>query len=42
MTIELTSAMDGIMKDLVGTPRSNPDWNWNNPLDIAFEFVEKN
>lgn len=35
-------AMDGIMKDLVGAPRSSPDWNWNNPSDAAFEFVENN
>lgn len=32
-------AMDGIMKGLVGAPRSQPDWYWNNPLDAALEFV---
>ncbi len=35
-------AMDGIMKDLVGAPRSNPDWGWNNPASAALEFVENN
>ncbi|WP_028313380.1 cephalosporin hydroxylase family protein [Desulfatibacillum aliphaticivorans] len=33
-------AMDGIMKDLVGAPRSNTDWDWNNPSDAALEWVE--
>jgi len=35
-------ATDGIMKDLVGVPRSNPDWEWNNPRDAAEEFVQHN
>ena len=35
-------AMDGIMKDLAGAPRSNADWAWNNPMEAAFEFVKKN
>lgn len=35
-------AMDGIMKDLVGAPRSDDDWAWNNPTHAAIEFVEKN
>lgn len=35
-------AMDGIMRDLVGAPRSEPDWEWNNPTEAALEFVEKN
>ena len=35
-------AMDGIQKDLVGAPRSQPDWGWNNPAVAAMEFVEKN
>ncbi len=34
--------MDGIMKFLVGAPRSDPDWDWNNPMDAAIEFTEKN
>jgi cephalosporin hydroxylase len=35
-------AMDGIMKDLVGAPRSQPDWGWNNPASAALEFVKSN
>lgn len=34
-------AMDGIMKDLVGAPRSQLDWASNNPSTAAREFVEK-
>jgi len=33
-------AMDGIQKDLVGAPRSQPDWAWNNPTQAALEFAE--
>jgi cephalosporin hydroxylase len=32
-------AMDGIMADLVGAPRSRPDWEWNNPQQAVREFV---
>ncbi len=32
-------AADGIMGDLVGAPRSQPDWGWNNPACAAEEFV---
>ena len=32
-------AMDGIMEDLAGAPRSSPDWAWNNPRQAALEFV---
>jgi len=32
-------ATDGIMKDLVGAPRSKPDWEWNNPYEAAREFL---
>jgi cephalosporin hydroxylase len=32
-------ATDGIMKDLVGAPRSQPDWDTNNPYVAAQEFV---
>lgn len=32
-------AMDGIMKDLPGAPRSSDDWSWNNPTEAAKEFV---
>jgi cephalosporin hydroxylase len=35
-------AMDGIQKDLVGAPRSSPDWATNNPSTAAFEFVADN
>ena len=34
-------ACDGIMGCLVGAPRSNPDWEWNNPAAAAEEFVEQ-
>ncbi|MGH7268659.1 MAG: cephalosporin hydroxylase family protein [Candidatus Rokuibacteriota bacterium] len=34
-------AMDGIMGDLAGAPRSRPDWAWNNPREAAIEFVAK-
>ena len=33
-------AMDGIMAELAGAPRSRPDWSWNNPLEAAREFVK--
>lgn len=32
-------ATDGIMQDLPGAPRSQPDWSWNNPRQAALEFV---
>lgn len=32
-------ACDGIMKDLVGAPRSYPDWDTNNPYQAAREFL---
>jgi len=32
--------MDGIMEDLVGAPRTQPDWSWNNPRQAAHEFVK--
>ena len=32
-------AMDGIMADLNGAPRSRPDRAWNNPRQAAAEFV---
>ena len=35
-------AMDGIMEGLVGAPRSQPDWHWNNPAAAALEFERKN
>ena len=35
-------ATDGIMRDLVGAPRSQPDWGWNNPAAAAAEFLGEN
>lgn len=35
-------AMDGIMEEIVGAPRTQVDWSWNNPKRAAMEFVEKN
>ncbi len=32
-------AMDGIMQDVVGAPRTEPDWEFNNPQQAAKEFV---
>jgi len=32
-------ATDGIMASLVGAPRSQPDWSWNNPKAAAEEFA---
>jgi cephalosporin hydroxylase len=31
--------MDGIMRDVVGAPRSSPDWDWNNPLSAVDDFL---
>jgi cephalosporin hydroxylase len=35
-------AMDGITGELVGAPRSQSDWSWNNPRQAALEFVKDN
>lgn len=35
-------AMDGIMENLAGAPRSQEDWTWNNPKQAALEFVTNN
>jgi len=32
-------AMDGIMEKVVGGPRTETDWTWNNPRQAAIEFV---
>ena len=32
-------ATDGIMQNVVGAPRSAPDWDWNNPQQAAIAFV---
>lgn len=34
-------ATDGIMGEVVGAPRSQDDWSWNNPKQAAIEFVSK-
>ena len=33
-------AMDGIMEQMTGAPRTQPDWEWNNPRRAALAFVE--
>ena len=35
-------AMDGIQEDLVGAPRSQPDWRYNNSAAAARDFVKQN
>lgn len=35
-------AMDGIMEQLAGAPRTEPDWEWNNPRRAALKFVQAN
>ena len=35
-------ATDGIMRDLVNAPRSQPDWSWNNPAEAVTEFLREN
>lgn len=32
-------AADGIMADVAGQARTQPDWTWNNPQEAAREFV---
>lgn len=32
-------ATDGVMEELVGVPRAQPDWTWNNPRQAAIEFA---
>jgi cephalosporin hydroxylase len=32
-------AMDGIMGQFAGAPRTHPDWTWNNPKQAAMEFA---
>jgi cephalosporin hydroxylase len=34
--------MDGIMEELVGAPRTSPDWSWNNPRAAIEEFLAEN
>ena len=33
-------AMDGIMEEVAGAPRTKPDWSWNNPRQAAQEFAQ--
>ena len=33
-------AMDGLMEELAGAPRTRPDWSWNNPRQAASAFAE--
>lgn len=35
-------AMDGIMEEVAGAPRTHADWSWNNPRQAALEFVRSN
>ena len=35
-------ATDGIMQQVVGAPRTRPDWSWNNPRQAALKFAEHN
>jgi cephalosporin hydroxylase len=35
-------AMDGIMEQVAGAPRTEADWTWNNPRQAALEFVASN
>jgi len=35
-------AMDGIMQEVAGAPRTQADWSWNNPQAAAREFVRSN
>jgi len=32
-------ACDGIMKQVVGAPRTQPEWTWNNPLSAIDDFL---
>ncbi|WP_312518691.1 CmcI family methyltransferase [Anaerospora sp.] len=35
-------ATDGIMEQVVGAPRTNPEWSWSNPKQAALDFVAQN
>jgi cephalosporin hydroxylase len=35
-------ATDGIMEQVVGGPRTQPDWSWNNPRQAAIAFAAEN
>ena len=32
---------DGVMQQVAGMPRTNPDWSWNNPRSAVAEFLSK-
>ncbi|QNI72325.1 cephalosporin hydroxylase family protein [Synechococcus sp. NOUM97013] len=32
-------ACDGIMKEVVGAPRTSSDWDWNNPITAINQFL---
>jgi cephalosporin hydroxylase len=34
-------AMDGIMEQIAGAPRTHEDWAWNNPRQAVREFLEE-
>lgn len=34
-------AMDGIMEQLEGAPRTQPDWAWNNPRQAVRDFLDE-
>ena len=35
-------ACDGIMKQVKGAPRTQDDWDWNNPLSAIDQFLHEN
>jgi cephalosporin hydroxylase len=35
-------AMDGIMEQVAGAPRTTPDWAWNNPRQAVLEWINRN
>lgn len=35
-------AMDGIMGEMTGAPRTKADWTWNNPRQAALAFTQEN
>lgn len=32
--------MDGVMEQVVGGPRTEPDWSWNNPRQAVLDFAD--
>ena len=35
-------ACDGIMAQIAGAPRTQPDWTWNNPITAVDDFLNRN